>query len=63
MLRIDRVTADMDVVSRSPDSAAPAARTDALAVLSDPQAREPIKALVREVLREQLRELERQGVI
>jgi hypothetical protein len=63
MLRIDRMTADMDVLPSSGGAAAPQGRPEAAAVLADPQQRERIKELVREALAEQLRELERRGVI
>jgi hypothetical protein len=62
MLRIDRVTAEMDVLpGASPGG--PAAPADTSAALSDPRTRERIKELVREALRDQLRELERRGVV
>jgi hypothetical protein len=60
MLRIDRVSAEIDVVPATPDAAA---KVDVAAIMSDPQARERIKELVREALSDQLRELERRGVI
>lgn len=64
MLRIDRVTAHMDVLPSSGANAGGSTGSlDAAAVLADPLARERIKALVREALRDQLRELERGGLV
>ena len=62
MLRIEHVSAELDV--RPAD-----AGTDRPLVASvpgsigDPHAREEMKALVREALRDYLRELERQGIV
>jgi hypothetical protein len=61
MLRIDRVSAEMDVTGASQGSAAP--RPDGASMMSDPQLRERLKELVREALRDHLRELERRGVV
>jgi len=60
MLHIDRVNAEMDLRPASGSGESPAAPTVARA---DEQSRERIRALVREALRDELRELERQGVI
>ena len=61
MLRIDRVSAEMNVTPPATDSGA--AKPDVAALMSDPQTRERIKEMVREALRDQLRELERRGVV
>jgi len=64
MLRIDRVTAQMDLLpSNGANATGSTGRLDAAAVLADPQARERLKELVREALRDHLRELERRGVV
>jgi hypothetical protein len=63
MLRIDRVTARMDLQPASAPADESPAPADPIAMLSDPRATERIKALVREALSEQLRELERRGVV
>jgi hypothetical protein len=64
MLRIDRVTAEMSVLpSSGADAGGSTARFDATALLADPQARVRIKELVREALRDHLRELERRGLV
>ena len=60
MLRIDRVSTQMDVVA---DSGGASSAVDPAAAMSDPRTRERIKELVREALAEQLRELERRGVL
>ncbi len=60
MIRIDRVTADMDLV---PPAGQEPASADGAGVLSDPRALERIKELVRQALAEHLRELERRGVV
>jgi hypothetical protein len=63
MLRIDRVTARMDLLPASAPADESPAHVDVAAMLSNPRASERIKALVREALSEQLRELERRGVV
>jgi hypothetical protein len=60
VIRIDRVTAEMDLVPAGGQGAAP---TDGAAALSDPRTLERIKELVRQALAEHLRELERRGVV
>lgn len=64
MLRIDRVTTEMEVLTAG-DTAAPLASSSsgAAQVLSDPRMRERFKELVLEVLRDHLRSLERGGVV
>jgi hypothetical protein len=64
MLRIDRVTAQMDVLPSSGANAGGSTGSlDAAAVLADPQARERIRELVRETLCDHLRKLERGGLV
>jgi len=64
MLRIDRVTAQMDVLPLGAANAGGSTPSlDATAVLADPQARERIRELVRETLRDHLRALERGGLV
>jgi hypothetical protein len=65
MLRIDRVKTEMDVLpaGSAPAPGVPPATAESFAILSDPQARERIKEMVLEALREHLRELERRGVV
>ena len=63
MLRIDRVRTDMEIQASPATSAAASPRADAALLLADAGARERVKELVLEVLREHLRELERQGVV
>jgi len=65
MLHIDRVSTEMDVLptAGAPAPGAPAVAADPAAILSDPKARDQIKEMVLDVLREHLRELERAGVI
>lgn len=65
MLRIDRVKTEMEVLP-SGDSApagASAPGASAAELFSDPRARERLKELVLEVLRDHLRALERRGVV
>ena len=62
MLRIDRVSAEMDVLP-SGGGASAAPKLDVAALMSDPHARERIKEMVREALSDHLRELERRGVV
>jgi len=64
MLRIDRVTTALDVTpsSQAPDEPSSSPVTVA-AIFADPRARERVKELVREALNDQLRELERRGVV
>ena len=64
MLRIDRVTTELDMLPRPDTSGSPSSRQAGVAdIFADPLARERVKELVREALREQLRELERRGVV
>jgi hypothetical protein len=63
MLRIDRVKTDMELLPSSGAAAPTSPRADAAALLADAGARERIKELVLEALREHLRQLERQGVV
>jgi hypothetical protein len=63
MLRIDRVTARMDLLPAAPSAGEAASSPDIIAMLADPRAVERIKDLMRETLSEQLRELERRGVV
>jgi len=63
MLRIDRVKTDLEILPSNGAAAPPAPRSDAAALLADARARERIKELVLEALREHLRELERRGVV
>ena len=60
MLRIDRVTADIEVLPSEGAASAPPASLAAL--LTDNEARERVREVVREELRDQLRELERLGL-
>jgi hypothetical protein len=66
MLRIDRVKTEMEILP-SGDAAGRAPSTSATSgtalLLSDPQARERLKEMVLEVLRDHLRSLERRGVV
>lgn len=66
MLRIDRVTTEMEVLPAG-DTAGQAplasASSGAAEILSDPRMRERFKELVLEVLRDHLRALERGGVV
>lgn len=65
MLRIDRVKTELEALPQG-GPAAPggpeAARTPS-EILADPRARDRIKELVVEALREHLRDLERRGVV
>ena len=63
MLRIDRVKTDMDILPSAGAPAPASPHSDAAALLADARARERIKELVLEALREHLRELERRGVV
>lgn len=65
MLRIDRVKTEMDVLPQGGPAAPAAAETARVPseTLGDPRAREHIKELVLEALREHLRDLERRGVV
>jgi hypothetical protein len=63
MLRIDRVSTELDVVSPSASPGSGSTPPDASVVMADPRTRERIKELVREALSEQLRELERRGIV
>lgn len=62
MLRIDRVKTDVNLVP-SAGAPAPLPQSDVAGFLADARARERIKELVLEALREHLRELERRGVV
>jgi hypothetical protein len=65
MLRIDRVKTEMEVLASGEPAAAasPAAGASVVELLSDPRARERLKEMVLEVLRDHLRALERRGVV
>ena len=65
MLRIDRVTTALDVTpsSEASDREPSSSPVTVAAIFADPQARERVKELVREALNDQLRELERRGVV
>jgi hypothetical protein len=65
MLRIDRVSMAMDIVSPGATSGNEPSTTppDAAAIMADPRIRERLKELVREALSDQLRELERRGTL
>jgi hypothetical protein len=65
MLRIDRVKTEMEVLASDGTGSTPAASANVgvAEVLSDPQARERLKEVVLEVLRDHLRALERGGVV
>ena len=66
MLTIDRVNVQMDVLSSSPTSASgPGANAgpSAMALLGDPIMKQRLKEIVLEVLRDELRELERSGML
>jgi hypothetical protein len=63
MLRIDRVKTDVEILPSNGAPSPPSPRSDAAALLADARARERIKELVLEALREHLRELERRGVV
>jgi len=63
MLRIDRVKTDVDLVPAASAPAEASPRSDSAGLFSDASARERIKELVLEALREHLRELERRGVV
>jgi hypothetical protein len=61
MLRIDRVTAEIDV-RPAQGSGGPAPTVTMAELLADNEARERVREVVREELRDQLRELERLGL-
>ena len=63
MLRIEHVTTHLDILPGSEAGSDRPQATGVTAALGDPQAREDLKALVRETLRDYLRELERQGIV
>jgi hypothetical protein len=63
MLRIDRVTTELDVMPSPTDRESSPGPATVAAILADPRARERVKELVREALNDQLRELERRGVV
>jgi hypothetical protein len=65
MLRIDRVTTALDVMpsSQTPDRDGESSPVTVAAIFADPRARQHVKELVREALNDQLRELERRGVV
>jgi hypothetical protein len=65
MLRIDRVTTELDVMPSSPAPGGNSASSPVTvaAIFADPRARQHVKELVREALNDQLRELERSGVV
>jgi hypothetical protein len=62
MLRIDRVSTEMDLVPEgAPAGERPA--IDLAALLADPVARQQIKELALDAFSERLRELERTGLV
>jgi hypothetical protein len=65
MLRIDRVKTEMEAVPQGgpPATAGPESAHAPSETFADPRARERIKELVLEALREHLRDLERRGVV
>jgi hypothetical protein len=64
MLRIDRVKTEMEVLpSGEAGGATAAAPANTAELLADPRARERLKEVVLDVLREHLRALERGGVV
>lgn len=66
MLRIDRVKTEMEVLpggSAAAASSSTAPPRSASDLLADPAARDRLKEIVLEVLRDHLRALERRGVV
>lgn len=63
MLRIEHVTAELDVLPSAEAGFDRPQGAPVTGAFGDPQAREDLKALVREALRDYLRELERQGIV
>lgn len=60
MLHIDRVQTEMEVLPEAEGRREPGARAS-VALLNDPAFRERLRAVVLEILRDHVRQLERQG--